>query len=130
MPWPWGYQSAPVPDAALLSAAGTRLAQLAGYASNQTYFAVGYTTGDALDWSYGTLGSLGLGLELDQGYAPDIGTVQSIWQKNRTDLYDAARWAMNPVRAQRLPPACLAEASLRRRRGSSALLGDGLTGES
>jgi len=98
--WPWGYQSPPAPDAALLSAAGTRLAQLAGYASNQTYFAVGYTTGDALDWSYGTFGTLGLGLELDQGYAPDIGTVQSIWQKNRTGLYDAVRWAMNPVRAQ------------------------------
>ncbi len=98
--WPWGYQSAPAADAATLSAAGTRLADLAGYSFGQTYAQVGLTTGDTLDWSYGALGIVALGVELDQGFAPDIATVGNVWLKNRTGLYDAARWSLAPARAQ------------------------------
>jgi hypothetical protein len=58
------------------------------------------TTGDTLDWSYGTLGTMVLRVELDGRLAPDIATVGSVWTKNQTGFFDAIRWTLAPNRAR------------------------------
>jgi hypothetical protein len=95
--WPWGYQSGPTPAAATLRTMGAQLAALTGYGFGQTSATYGITTGDTLDWAYGTLGTYALGVEIDGGFAPDSATVDAIYTKNRPALLLAASWAPCPT---------------------------------
>jgi carboxypeptidase T len=94
--WPWGYQSKPSDAASTLTNMGMTLAMMAGYGSGQTYATFGLTTGDTLDWAYGTLGIYAIGVELDGGFAPPAATVASIYAKNKPGMIQAAEWALAP----------------------------------
>lgn len=95
--WPWGYTSAPAPNAAGLRAIGLKLARYNRYRAGQSSVALYSSSGDSTDWAYGELGIPAYTFEVGTSFMPAYSAIDSDqWPTNKGALIYAAKIARAP----------------------------------
>lgn len=97
--YPWGYTSAPAPDAARLQDIASVLASFNGYTPQQSSDLYP-TSGDTCDWVYGATGipcfTFEIGGATDGFFWPDCKAAHDQWIENRGALLYALKLAGDP----------------------------------
>jgi hypothetical protein len=101
--WPWGWTSAPSPNAADLQAVGTKFATYNHYTAQQSY-QLYQTSGTTDEFGYGMLGIAGFTFEQGTEFLQDCSTFEStIYPDNFDALLYAAKIPRTPYMTARGP---------------------------
>ncbi len=102
--WPWGWEQAPAPNAAQLTALGKKFASYNSYSAKQAVDL--YTTdGTTDDWSYGELGIASYTFEMGTAFYQSCDNYDSLIQPNIPALIYAAKVARTPYITPQGPDA-------------------------
>lgn len=101
--WPWGWTSAPAPNAADLQAIGAKFATYNHYTAQQSY-QLYPTSGTTDEYAYGVLGIAGFTFEMGTTFFQDCDTFENtIYPDNFDALFYAAKIPRTPYMTARGP---------------------------